>query len=281
MNVVQYTNAQAFCEKVLPHLMQHEAENNLMIGILLRLADGTGKWGDEPPVLCAIEEQGQVVAAALQTPPYNLQLTRMDEAMMTCLVEHLRVSSHVPPGVMGPETVAAGFVKYWTAGTPLRAVHEKGLGIYQLDKVIPPVHSAGSAEWATQEDAALLIEWIREFNNLTGADRRSAEEIVKEGLAQQRYWVWKTLHPVSLASYSGPTPNGMRIGSVYTPPEYRGKGYASTNVAALSQYLLDSGRQFCYLFTDLANPISNSIYQKIGYRLVCEFASYRFESTKE
>jgi predicted GNAT family acetyltransferase len=83
-------------------------------------------------------------------------------------------------------------------------------------------------------------------------------------------------HPVSLAAFCGPTPNGMRIGPVYTPPQYRGKGYASANVAALSQRLLDSGRKFCYLFTDLANPTSNKIYQKIGYEQVCEFGTVRF-----
>jgi hypothetical protein len=75
---------------------------------------------------------------------------------------------------------------------------------------------------------------------------------------------------------TGPTPNGIRIGPVYTPPEHRGKGYASNLVATQSQWLLDSGRRFCFLYTDLANPISNSIYQRIGYRQVAESAEYSF-----
>jgi uncharacterized protein len=68
----------------------------------------------------------------------------------------------------------------------------------------------------------------------------------------------------------------MSISLVYTPPPYRGRGYASNCVAALSQHLLDEGWKKCSLVTDLANPVSNSIYQKIGYRPVCDFTEYLF-----
>lgn len=276
MNITRYNNAQAFCDRVLPCLLQHEAENNLMIGIMLRLADGTGRWGDEPPVFVAVEEQGQVVAAALQTPPYNLQLTRMEKKTITSLVEFLRAAQLSFPGVLGPEATVKAFITCWSVEAGLHAEREMGLGVYQLASVIPPRHPGGISELATQADAELLIEWITDFNTLTGSGRRGAEEIVRQGLKKQQYWLWKHPHPVSLAAYSAPTPHGIRVNGVYTPPEHRGMGYASANVAALSQYLLDSGRQFCYLFTDLANPTSNSIYQKIGYQRVCDFVSYRF-----
>jgi predicted GNAT family acetyltransferase len=82
--------------------------------------------------------------------------------------------------------------------------------------------------------------------------------------------------PVSLAGYGGPTRHGIRIGPVYTPPAERRRGYASACVAALSQQLLDRGRRFCFLFTDLANPTSNHIYQQIGYRPVSDVDEYRF-----
>jgi predicted GNAT family acetyltransferase len=81
---------------------------------------------------------------------------------------------------------------------------------------------------------------------------------------------------VSLSGHSGPTPNGIRIGPVYTPPDLRGNGYATTLVARQSQWLLDNGHRYCFLYTDLANPRSNSIYQRIGYRQIAESAQYRF-----
>jgi predicted GNAT family acetyltransferase len=80
-----------------------------------------------------------------------------------------------------------------------------------------------------------------------------------------------------MAGSTGPTPHGIRIGAVYTPPEYRQRGYASACVAYLSQMMLDSGRKFCFLFTDLSNPTSNHIYQQIGYEPVCDVDNYVFE----
>ena len=74
--------------------------------------------------------------------------------------------------------------------------------------------------------------------------------------------------PKSVTGVGGETPSGIRIGPVYTPPPDRGQGYASALVAAVSQAQLDAGRRFCFLYTDLANPTSNRIYQAIGYRPV-------------
>jgi predicted GNAT family acetyltransferase len=68
----------------------------------------------------------------------------------------------------------------------------------------------------------------------------------------------------------------MAISLVYTPPDLRQRGYATACVASLSQMLLDEGWQFCTLFTDLANPTSNSIYRKIGYKPVGDFHDYLF-----
>jgi hypothetical protein len=85
----------------------------------------------------------------------------------------------------------------------------------------------------------------------------------------------------SVATVGGPTSHGTRISLVYTPPEFRGKGYASALVAALSQAMLDSGKGFCYLFTDQSNPVSNRIYQRIGYVPVCDFAEYRISYAKQ
>jgi predicted GNAT family acetyltransferase len=88
--------------------------------------------------------------------------------------------------------------------------------------------------------------------------------------------LWEDGDPVSLAGFGGLTPNGIRIGPVYTPPELRGRGYASALTAELTQRLLDGGRRFCFLFTDLANPTSNSVYQRIGYRAVSDVDQWTF-----
>jgi hypothetical protein len=90
-------------------------------------------------------------------------------------------------------------------------------------------------------------------------------------------YLWEDGEPVSLCGVGGPTPNGIRIGPVYTPPASRGRGYASALVAAVSQAALDAGRRFCFLFTDAANPTANHIYQQIGYEHVRDVLVYDFE----
>jgi predicted GNAT family acetyltransferase len=83
--------------------------------------------------------------------------------------------------------------------------------------------------------------------------------------------------PVCLVATGGRTPNGIRIGPVYTPPGRRGRGYASALTAAVSTVRLGSGARVCFLYTDLANPTSNRIYQNVGYEPVCDAAEFRFE----
>lgn len=82
--------------------------------------------------------------------------------------------------------------------------------------------------------------------------------------------------PASVAATGGPTPNGIRIGPVYTPPDRRRRGYASALTAATSQAELDKGRRFIFLFTDLANPTSNKIYRAIGYEPVIDIDQVSF-----
>jgi predicted GNAT family acetyltransferase len=129
----------------------------------------------------------------------------------------------------------------------------------------------------------LILEWIKAFN------RDALDEEIEDERAERTFnrhvastdatgiYVWEEAgEVVSIAAGTRPTPNGISIGLVYTPPEKRRKGYASACVAALSQRLLDSGYTFCSLYTDLANPTSNHIYQEIGYRPLCDADDYVF-----
>ena len=85
---------------------------------------------------------------------------------------------------------------------------------------------------------------------------------------------------MALVAYGSPTPGGIRLGPVYTPPERRRRGYATSLVAEVSARLLESGRRRCFLYTDLANPTSNAIYRRIGYEQVAESAEYGYETAR-
>lgn len=92
----------------------------------------------------------------------------------------------------------------------------------------------------------------------------------------RRTYVWDDGGPVSIATWTGATPAGMRVSFVYTPPELRSRGYASACVTALSRLLLQRVSAFCGLFTDLAHPASNRIYRRIVCEPICDFTKYRF-----
>ena len=153
--------------------------------------------------------------------------------------------------------------------------------IYRLSKVIPPRPTPGVMRRAAEQDRALLAAWITAFDREALPDDgppRDADRMVDRWLHERdrTAWLWEVDgRAVSLAGSGSPTPSGIRIGPVYTPPEDRRRGYASALVAAASQELLDRGRSFCFLFTDLANPTSNHVYQAIGYEPVTDVDQYR------
>ena len=128
-----------------------------------------------------------------------------------------------------------------------------------------------------------MTQWLRDFfaeamAEDVDATARSAAARVQQGIDEGTVYVWARADGalVSFVSGTRSTPRGRTINNVYTPPAQRGKGYASAAVAAFSAKLLADGYDFCTLFTDLSNPISNHIYQAIGYRPVCDFTEMRF-----
>jgi len=129
-------------------------------------------------------------------------------------------------------------------------------------------------------DRELLIDWADAFNDevRAGAPHGDTAKGVDARLASATagFMVWEDGQPVSMAGWGGATPNGVRVGPVYTPPELRRRGYASAVTAAASESQLAAGRRFCFLYTDLANPTSNRIYMDIGYEPVCDAIDYSF-----
>jgi predicted GNAT family acetyltransferase len=154
-------------------------------------------------------------------------------------------------------------------------------GIYGLTSVRPVPKVSGSMRDATADDRDLLVDWMRAFNQEALHDETpfDAERMVDLRLPATTAGLvlWDDGQRASVAGYGGRTPNGIRIGPVYTPSELRRRGYATALVAALSRRMLDEGHRFCFLYTDLSNPTSNRIYVDIGYEQVCESRDYRFE----
>ncbi|HEY6299410.1 MAG TPA: GNAT family N-acetyltransferase [Candidatus Binatus sp.] len=274
-----FSDAGQFLERVQPFLLRREAEHCLILGLLGGLRAGD-QWGAAPPLMGLVEEKGEVAAVALMTPPRNLILSWIaDDSTIDSIVHELRARGIAIPGVNGSAEIAQKFVLKWSALSRCSYRVQMAQRIYQLTRVTNETRSAGHLREPEQSDEALLREWRAAFSiDAEGMDPIQAREDAALPMPpSRRMFLWELEGtPVAMAGFAGPTPNGIRVAWVYTPPKNRGNGFAGACVAALTQKLLDEGRKFCFLYTDLANPVSNHIYQTIGYEPVSDATVYSF-----
>lgn len=283
MDIHRYDTADEFLEHAGEFLAAREAEHNLILGLSARLRHEPLVYG-EPPYLAVMADGGEVVAAALRTPPHNLVLSEIDDReALEPLAGDVRQVFESLPGVVGPKGHVEEFATAWKAATGAQGHCALAQRIFRAETVEQPDGVAGRMRPYEDADRELAIRWTDEFV-AEALPVSSPQPESSAGFVEQRqndpdggFGFWDDGEAVSMAGFGGPTPNGIRVGPVYTPPELRGRGYASALTAALTQELLDGGRRFCFLFTDLANPTSNRIYQRIGYRPVTDVDQWSFE----
>ena len=122
---------------------------------------------------------------------------------------------------------------------------------------------------ADERDRGQLVEWSRAFLREVGDQAEDPAAEVDGRLGYGGLTVWEAGGaPVSMAGITRIVHAMARVGAVYTPPELRGRGYAGGVTAAVSQAALDAGAAEVVLYTDLANPTSNALYERLGYRPV-------------
>jgi uncharacterized protein len=279
--VRRFDHAQEFLAQAGAYLSAREAEHNLLLGLAGVLGARPSLYGSTP-YFAAVQQDGAVVAAALRTPPHNLVLSEVAEpAALDALANDAADAFGELPGVVGPKEASRRFAELWSEATGRRLERAMAERIFRAETVHAPRGVLGSMRRATAGDRSLLVEWLEAFQDeaMAGRSFRPAEDAVDDYLTRgddSGLYLWEDGEAVSLAGCGGPTPNGIRVGPVYTPPARRGRGYASALTAELTSLLLSSGRRFCFLFTDLANPTSNRIYQRIGYEPVSDVDEYRF-----
>lgn len=282
MRIERYEDPAEFFALVAPFLERREAEHNLQLGFRARLEADRHAYGPADPLLyAALDATANVTAVATQTPPFGLLLSQVDDpAAVSALTARLVADGAELPTVSGPVEVARSFAEQWASFTGARTAVQMEERIYEATAVVRPHGVPGSMRPYGASDRALALEWMRAFVDeaVPDAPEGSAERFVEgRTTGSGSFVLWQHDEcDVSIAGHAGETPNGVRVGPVYTPPALRGRGYASALTAALTRQLLERKR-FCFLFTDLANPTSNSIYQRIGYRPVTDVTLWRFE----
>ena len=282
MQLQRYSDGPSFLEAAADYLYHDEVINGVLIGVADRTHEHTA--AGYTPYLATITQSGQFHLVAVMTPPHRLLLNaesvHQSEAL-GALVEDLRGDRRTVPGVTGPVQVAEAFASSWRQAETFAVERSMEMMVFELRNVMQPEAVSGEPRLAEDSDLDLLSEWIDSFNREVRQnprpDRNELRRSVVRRIERQELLLWEDGgRPVSLAGRSRPSPRGAAIDIVRTPAEFRRQGYASACVAELSQRILDEGKQFVTLFTDVANPTPNHIYQQIGYQPRGEFVQLDF-----
>ncbi len=283
MDLRRFGDPGVFLAAVGPFLEAREADHNLLLGIAGDLAAGR-RFGDDAPYLVQAVHEGRTVSVAIRTPPHNLVLSHTDDLRAVDALARDVLERSRPPGLLAPVSVGEAFIATWHALTGEHASITVRERIYRLQTVRLGGIVRGAARPITEEDRPTVTSWLRAFSEeaLDEPDNEAERNFERRlaGPAERTgMWLWEVdERTVSITGYGSPTPHGIRVGPVYTPPRERREGYASALVAAVSQSLLDAGRDFVFLFTDLSNATSNHIYAEIGYQSVTDVNQYNFTS---
>ena len=288
MKYQRFSDAGAFYDAAFSVLLRDEAQNSLPLGNAI-----LGKNGGEPDgwrnpqnwYMATVSDESGVVLTAIMTPPFNLTLYETDNlpraGALESLCQNILAEGIDIPGVTCEKQLAERFAAVFCPLTTAAPHIRKNLRVYKLTQVEASIPRIGSLRLAAPSDLHFLPYWHQGFHTDCGMGTPELPEefsAVSRFVSRERLFVLE--HdgmPVSMAGISREIITGSCVGMVYTPPYLRAKGYAMSCVAQLSELILARGQHYASLFTNLANPTSNSIYQKIGYVPLCDSMMLKFE----
>lgn len=258
-------------------LLAARPETNLLATMLEGTIDG--RFRPVTPLFATLADgEGHVRAAALRTPRESVLCTELEPAGAAALIDRWLPEDPDLSGVGATPTTARAIVEAWCRRTGGSSQMRMAMAMHALDAVSePPRPAPGALAVAGPGLHELLIAWWRAFAVEAGLAERDDDPTpgVRARVRDGSLYVWLVGgRPVSLVGVHAPVAGVARVGPVYTPPPERGRGYASSAVAAVSRHVLAGGAERMMLFTDLANPTSNKIYADVGYRRFADWEEY-------
>jgi len=268
------TDAGKYLDRVGGFLRQRPVEHSVLLSVATaHVGEAAGATSS---LWLWVEDGGEVIATAQHTPPHGAYLSTGPAGAIQVLARTLWLMRPGLKGVAGLGTAPDEFAAEWSRLGGPAATPTMRMGVYAADSVTIPTGIAGCLRQAIEADAALLCRWVDQFVAEAGVAPVAKDQIgprIDAGLL----FVWEVERvAVSMAAVTAAEGGVSRVQYVYTPPEIRNHGYASACVAALTELELGSEGRTCMLYTDLANPTSNGIYQAVGYRRLGDAVELRF-----
>jgi GNAT superfamily N-acetyltransferase len=253
--------------------VEAEVERSVLATVLVGLLRGTWSGG---LFAYGVDADGSVVAAALRTPPWPMVVSELVDADAEALISAWLGHDPDVPGVTGLAASAQAVAEAWERTTGGSWAVDRREALHVLDEPLdPPRPAGGRLRRARAGERELLIKWEQAFAHEVGLVVDRVERMVDARLGYDGVYLWDDDGPVCEVGNAPPVAGVVRFGPVYTPPELRGRGYASSAIAARSRLAMQGGLR-CTLFTDLVNPTSNKIYADVGYRRVADWNELSF-----
>jgi GNAT superfamily N-acetyltransferase len=277
VEIVLHDDAAAFAAAAGPLLEADPLRHTMALTVL----DGMHRGGEPSAVLLTVHEAGEVTGAALRSPGRPTLVSAVPPRLAPAVERVLAEADPAADGASGPVTEAEAFGAARAARTGCRAEPVMRMRLFALEVLTPPCAVPGRVRRAEAADVPLLGTWRRAFGTEAGHEELTTAEAEEQVVRAMRLGAGELLWevdgtPVAQACAKPVVARASRIGPVYTPPEHRGHGYAGAVTAAASQWALEAGAQRVVLFTDLANPTTNRLYPRIGYRPVHDAVELRF-----
>lgn len=275
MRIRLHPDARAFLARAEPWLEQAEIENAMTLQTA-RFASVNAPHFPEPPYWATVEENGGVIGCAFRTPPYRLGITDLPLDAIPELVQSVAGMYRTLSGVAGPEPAASAFTAAWTALRGGRASIQSRQRLLAHKAIVPTqTPPSGGLRRATLADAALARSWGTAFayeSGIAAFDGEVCSRLIPLGLL----YLWDDGEPRSMLGVLRETRNAAAVGILYTPPDFRERGYATAAVAAFSGQLLERGLTHSYFCLDASNPTADWVCRRLGYGLVQETADIDF-----
>jgi len=294
MKFKRYTDVDEFQGAVLDVLLENEVENNLPVSILVDCSRENSKnW----LMSTVTDDNDNILLVAICTKPFNIMLIDVGasgsvagasgsagdaqdiQSAVLFLADELKHIGFAPPGVIAKAELAQMFSKAY-CGDEINSKHHMSMIIMKLDKLSDYKKAPGYCRVLCTEDLNFTPFWERDFSiecKIPVFDVGEYKNRIQTRLGRNIHYIWVDEVPVAQAVWGRTTPNSAAVSWVFTPPEHRGKGYATSVVAELSRSILKSGKTSCCLFADAANPVSTKIYRSIGYYDVCTVDEIKFD----
>lgn len=287
MNVERIESVEEFIAATTAFRATDPLRTNVIGSVSLAVAHGDRSYDDYFWWIIRGDD-GEVASVAMRTAPFNMQVAPMSMDAARLLGRHVGQFDDALPGVVGSKEIVDALVEGYVAskspGSTRAVVEERRDLLYELEDLVTPEaegYGRPAREDEVEQLARMMSAFMREVE-LAPISNAEAREAAERQIKRRALHCWEV--DGAIAAIAGHAPivsTGSsvigRVGPVYTPSEFRRRGFGSAVTAHVTQRLIEKGARVM-LFTDAANPTSNSIYQAIGYRLIDELVEIRFEA---